>query len=73
MEEALAWLAERAHENLGTEIALRCAEAQGWDVAFAVKTWLRPLLAERDAAPHREHEARVRYPEPAFFTEAIAR
>jgi len=114
MEEALAWLAEQAHENLGTEIALRSAAAQGWDVAFAnwadgglagvsvsspggqwfleaespsatadlvtavaasatsagrwpakvtssgaVKTWLRPLLAERDAAPRREHDLLV--------------
>jgi ribosomal protein S18 acetylase RimI-like enzyme len=34
VEDALAWLAEHAHENLGTEIALRSAAQQGWDVAF---------------------------------------
>jgi ribosomal protein S18 acetylase RimI-like enzyme len=33
VDEALAWLADVAHENLGTEIALRSPSA--WDVAFA--------------------------------------
>ena len=35
-DEALDWLARHAHENVGTEIALRAASAHGgWDVAFA--------------------------------------
>lgn len=107
--EALLWLAEVAHENLGTEIALRAAltaevffaygadgqlagvsvsspggqwflESDGpaatadlvVEVAGAaraagvwpskvttsgtVKHWLRPLLAERDLLPVREHD-----------------
>jgi ribosomal protein S18 acetylase RimI-like enzyme len=33
VDEALTWLAEVAHENLGTEIALRAPG--GWNVAFA--------------------------------------
>jgi ribosomal protein S18 acetylase RimI-like enzyme len=33
VDEALAWLADVAHENLGTEIALR--SPSGWKVAFA--------------------------------------
>jgi ribosomal protein S18 acetylase RimI-like enzyme len=109
VEEALTWLGEVAHENLGTEIGLRAAvtgqisfarrpdghlagvsvsspggqwflEADGptatadlvADVAAAaraagswpskvttsgaVKSWLRPLLAERDMAPVRQHD-----------------
>jgi ribosomal protein S18 acetylase RimI-like enzyme len=35
VDDALAWLAAHAHENLGTEIALRHAAQRGWDVAFA--------------------------------------
>jgi ribosomal protein S18 acetylase RimI-like enzyme len=42
-EKALAWLAEQAHENLGTEIALRRAAAQGWDVVFV--NWADGRLA----------------------------
>jgi ribosomal protein S18 acetylase RimI-like enzyme len=35
-DEALEWLAEHAHENLGTEIAVRAAAAHGgWDVVLA--------------------------------------
>jgi ribosomal protein S18 acetylase RimI-like enzyme len=35
VDEALAWLAEHAHENLGTEIALRAAADRTADVVFA--------------------------------------